>query len=53
MGLKKGDALIAAFCYSIDISIFFFENRHFLQQLQKQSFEIMDSESFCLKFGLY
>jgi predicted nucleic acid-binding protein len=53
MGLKKGDALIAAFCYSTDISIFLSENRHFLQQLQKQSFEIMDSESFCLRYELY
>jgi len=52
MELKKGDAIIAAFCYSAGISIFLSENRHFLQKLQKQPFEIIDSKSFCLRFGL-
>jgi predicted nucleic acid-binding protein len=51
-GLKTGDALIAAFCITEGIEILISENRHFLQQLPKQPFGIMDGESFCKRFGL-
>jgi predicted nucleic acid-binding protein len=52
LGLKTGDALIAAFCNSENVEIMISENRHFLQQLQKRPFEILDSASFCIRFGL-
>jgi len=51
-GLKTGDALIAAFCLSENIDIFVSENRHFLQKLPKQPFEIQESQAFCEKFCL-
>ena len=52
LGLKTGDALIAAFCRDEDIEIFISENRHFLQRLPDQPFEILDSELFCERFKL-
>ncbi len=52
LGLKTGDALIAAFCKGEVVEILISENRHLLQQLPKQPFEILDSETFCKRFGL-
>ena len=52
LGMGIGDALIAAFCNVEGIEIFISENRHFLQELPKQTYEIMDSSSFCKRFGL-
>ena len=52
LGLKIGDALIAAFCISENVEILISENRHFLQQFPKQPFEILDSALFCVRFGL-
>ena len=52
LGLKTGDAKIAAFCEQEEIEIFVTENRHFLQELPERSFEIVDSETFCQVFSL-
>jgi predicted nucleic acid-binding protein len=52
LGLKTGDAIIAEFCFSENIEILISENRHFLQQLPHQPFEIIESKLFCKKFGL-
>lgn len=52
LGLKTGDAMIAAFCEQEAIEIFISENRHFLQELPQHSFEIWDSQTFCHYFLL-
>lgn len=52
LGLSMGDALIAAFCNGEGVEILISENRHFLQHLPKQAYEILDSKSFCHKFGM-
>jgi|APSaa5957512622_1039677.scaffolds.fasta_scaffold87226_1 hypothetical protein len=52
LGMGIGDALIASFCHTEGIEIFISENRHFVRELPKQSYEIMDSKSFCKKFEL-
>ncbi len=52
LGLKTGDAIIAAFCKTENIAILISENRHFLKRLPLQVFEVLDSESFCKRFRL-
>ena len=52
LGLKTGDANIAAFCEQEGIEILVSENRHFLEVLPKRSFQIMDSQTFCQTFSL-
>lgn len=52
MGLKLGDAKIAAFCEEEGIDFFITENRHFLQYLTKRSFKIIDCKTFCDTFSL-
>ena len=47
MGLKLGDAKIAAFCEEQGIGFFITENRHFLQHLTERSFTIVDCKTFC------
>ena len=47
MGLKLGDAKIAAFCEEQGIDFFITENRHFLQHLTERSFTIVDCKTFC------
>ena len=43
-GLKKGDAVIAAFCEFRKIEYFISENRHFLRELQTDKFKILPSK---------
>jgi predicted nucleic acid-binding protein len=50
LGLKTGDAYIAAFCEQESIDILISENRHFLGQLPQRSFQIVDSQTFCKQF---
>ena len=52
LGLKTGDAKIAAFCEQAAIDILVSENRHFLEELPNRSFEILDSRTFCQRFSL-
>lgn len=52
LGLKTGDAKIAAFCDQEGIEILVSENRHFLEKLPKRSFQIMNSQTFCQTFSL-
>ena len=52
MGLKLGDAKIAAFCEEEDIDFFITENRHFLHHLTERSFTIVDCKTFCDTFSL-
>ena len=52
LGLKTGDAKIAAFCDQEGIEILVSENRHFLEALSKRSFQIMNSQTFCQAFSL-
>ncbi len=52
LGLKTGDAIIAAFCDQEAIDIFVSENRHFLQELPERAFQILDSADVCHQFGL-
>lgn len=52
MGLKLGDAKIAAFCEEEGIDFFITENRHFLQYLTERSFKIVDCKTFCDTFSL-
>jgi len=47
MGLKLGDAKIAAFCEEQGIDFLITENRHFLQRLLDRSFNIVDCKVFC------
>ncbi len=51
-GLKKGDALIGAFCEWQHISFFVSENRHFLVELNDSPYEVVDAEALCQKFKL-
>ena len=52
-GLKKGDAVIAAFCEQHAISIFISDNRDFLRTLAPSaSFQIVSPSEFCAMFGL-
>ncbi|MBI1935076.1 hypothetical protein HYS31_01420 [Candidatus Woesearchaeota archaeon] len=46
MNLKKGDIIIAAYAEMIDTDILVSENRHFLKELKKANFEIMNAEQF-------
>ena len=52
LGLKTGDAKIAAFCEQEGIEILISENRHFLEELPKHSFQIINSRTFCKRFSL-
>jgi len=52
LGLKTGDAKIAAFCEQEDIQIFVSENRHFLEKLSERPCFIVDSKTFCEIFSL-
>lgn len=52
LGLKTGDAIIAAFCEQEQIDLFISENRHFLQELPNRSFQIIDSQTCCQRFAL-
>jgi len=52
LGLKFGDAKIAAFCEEEGIDFLITENRHFLNYIPKRSFKIVDCETFCEIFSL-
>ena len=52
LGLKLGDAKIAAFCEEEEIDVFITENRHFLQNIKDRSFKIIDCQAFCEMFDL-
>ncbi|MCP4403280.1 MAG: type II toxin-antitoxin system VapC family toxin [bacterium] len=52
LGLKTGDAMIAAFCEQEAIDFLISENRHFLHELPKRSFQIIDSQTCCRRFSL-
>ncbi len=52
LGLKTGDAMIAAYCEEKSIDILVSENRHFLQKLKNRPFIIMDSRNICQMFGI-
>ena len=52
LGLKTGDAKIAAFCEQEHIQIFVSENRHFLEKLSERPCFIADSKTFCKIFCL-
>ena len=52
LGLKLGDAKIAAFCEEEKIDVFVTENRHFLQNITDKSFKIIDCQAFCEMFDL-
>ena len=52
-GLKKGDAVIGAFCEWRGINIFVSDNRDFLRGLApSHSFEVVAPLAFCSTFGL-
>lgn len=47
-GLKKGDAVISAFCEYRQITILVSENRHFLREVSaEKSFKVLYSQAFC------
>lgn len=52
LGLKFGDAKIAAFCEEDGIDFLITENRHFLQHLTERSFKIVDCKTFCEMYAL-
>ena len=45
-GLKKGDAVIAAFADKENADILISENRHFLKELKTKRFNVMNAEQF-------
>ena len=45
-GLKKGDAIIAAFLEEENIDLFISENRHFLNELKQSKFSCLSAEEF-------
>lgn len=52
-GLKKGDAVIAAFCEQHAIGIFVSDNRDFLRTLAPSArFQIVSPTEFCTMFNL-
>ena len=53
LGLKKGDAVIGAYCEWRGIDILVSDNRDFLRGITRElPFEIMSPEEFCEFFGL-
>lgn len=52
IGLKFGDAKIAAFCEEERIDFLITENRHFLNNIPKPAFKIVDCNFFCELFSL-
>ena len=52
-GLRKGDAVIAAFCERHHITIFVSDNRDFLRHLlPPTNFEVLSPAEFCTMFNL-
>lgn len=52
-GLKKGDAVIGAFCKWQKVDTIVSDNRDFLRGLSgEHHFEVMSPQEFCEKFGL-
>jgi hypothetical protein len=49
LGLKKGDAVIGAFCEFREIDYFISENRHFISELKTDKFKILDSNEVLKK----
>lgn len=52
-GLKKGDAIIGAYCEWRNIDAIVSDNRDFLRGLSgEHSFEVLSPQEFCERFGL-